>query len=183
MTPHRHVSVRLSRDPAKSAFLVNGESILRLIRYLLAVPVGLLVLAACGVPGTTQSPIQPPADPLATLIPSPLVTPQAGQGVVVGSLIDQRTSQAAVKTILYLEPSLNHDAPLILYGPLNGQPTANSTDTGGFVFENVPPGEYILVLYSPVDILYARQPDETALLVQVQAGQVTDLGRVVTDVP
>lgn len=132
----------------------------------------------------STSPVATPAQvvPAASLI-SPVPTPAAGQGVVTGILIDQRTGQPAVKTILYLEPSMNHEAPPLLYGPLNNQPKTTSLEGGQFIINNVPPGEYILALYSPVDILFYQRADGTAVLVQVKPGEVTDLETVATYIP
>jgi hypothetical protein len=114
---------------------------------------------------------------------SPIPTPVPGQGVVTGVLIDQRTGQSAVKTILYLEPSWEHDVPPLLYGPLNNQPKTTSLEGGQFIITNVPPGEYILALYSPIDILFYQQPDGSAVLVQVKPGEVNDLGKVINFIP
>ncbi len=155
---------------------------MRLFRFL-RIAVSLMALVACGGPEPFQSPVAPTiVSPVLT--PRPPVTPPPDRGVVTGTLIDRRTSQPSYVTTLYLELSFNHGVPPVLYGPLNEQPTTTSAPgSGHFTFESVPPGEYILVLYSPIDILYAQHADGAALLVQVQAGQVTDLGQVVTYVP
>jgi hypothetical protein len=114
---------------------------------------------------------------------SPIPTPAAGQGVVTGLLIDRQTGQPAAKTILYLEPAMNHGVPPILYGPLQNQPRTTSLEGGQFVMANVPPGEYILALYSPIDILFYQQADGSAVLVQVKAGEVADLDKVISSIP
>jgi hypothetical protein len=132
-------------------------------------------------PASVQSPVATPIS--AASLMSPIPTPTAGQGVVTGVLIDQRTGQPAVKTILYLEPAMNHDVPSLLYGPLNYQPKTTSLGTGQFVITDVPPGEYVLVLYSPIDILFYQQADGSAVLVQVKPGEVTDLEKVQTFIP
>lgn len=152
----------------------------------------LIIVAACEVPPipATVSPL-PTASPLTTAVAfSPVSTPdvaeiapQQGTGGVIGRLTDIRTGQPAVRTILYLEESINHDAPPLLYGPLSGQPRTDSSSDGGFAFNNVPPGEYILALYSPIDILYYQQGDGKAVLIQIKEGEVLDLGQVVTFIP
>ncbi len=114
---------------------------------------------------------------------SPIPTPVAGQGVVAGILIDKPTGQVAPETILYLEHSINHSAPPLLYGPLNNQPRTTSLKNGQFVITNVPPGEYVLALYSPIDILYYQQADGSAVLIQVKSGEINDLGKVYSYIP
>jgi hypothetical protein len=152
----------------------------------------LLIVAACDAPS-----IPAPVSPLSTVSPVPgavaaspvstptvpAMTPQPGTGGVIGRLSDIRTGQPAVITILYLEESINHDAPPLLYGPLSGQPRTDSLSDGSFAFNNVPPGEYILALYSPIDILYYQQGDGKAVLIQVEEGEILDLGQVVTFIP
>jgi hypothetical protein len=148
---------------------------MRLRRLRLGLIALLWLAAACG-----QS-----SGPTPTLPTSPnlSITPAPGTGVVVGTLLDQNTLQPPPVTILYLEKSFDHDVPPVLYGPLNNQPRVDSSPDGSFSFASVAPGEYILVLYSPIDIYYAKQSDGRALLVQVQDGQVTDLGQVISDIP
>ena len=156
----------------------------------------LLIMTACDVPPipatvvsplSTASPLAAAAAPAAVSpLPTPAVaaiTPQPGTGGVVGRLSDIRTGRPAVITILYQEESINHDAPPLLYGPLSGQPRTDSLPDGHFAFNNVPPGEYILVLYSPIDILYYHQGDGKAVLIQIKEGEVLDLGQVVTFIP
>lgn len=155
-----------------------------------------LVLTACDAkPSLSPSPRQPvstmPASgpsPIETPIPaasvmSPIPTPVAGQGVVTGVLIDQRTGQPAAETILYLEPSVNHNVPPILYGPRNNQPRTTSLKDGQFVITDVKPGEYVLALYSPIDILYYQQADGSAVLIQVKPGEITNLGKIFSYIP
>lgn len=151
----------------------------------------LLITAACNAaPTSIVSPLSTVSPLAAAVAISPVSTPtvaamtpqQPGTGGVIGRLTDIRTGQPAVTTILYLEKSINHNAPPLLYGPLNGQPRTDSTLDGSFAFNNVPPGEYILALYSPIDILFYSQGGK-AVLVQVKAGEVLDLGQVVTFIP
>ncbi len=155
-------------------------------RTFLSVVLSVFILTSCSTPSPTQSPLptlQPVSSIAAPLAISPVMTPQPGMGIVMGQLIDIRTGQPAYKTILYLEPTIEHQAPLVLYGPLNGQPETDSLPDGRFVLDKVPPGEYILALYSPVDILYYQKPEGTAVIIQVKAGQVVDLGRVEYFIP
>lgn len=155
---------------------------------LFLVLIASLVLAACtsSLPSPAPRPVS--TSPVATPVSvasavSPIPTPTAGQGVVTGILIDQRTGQSAVPTIMYLEPAMNHDAPPLLYGPLNNQPRTTSLEDGRFVITDVPPGEYILALYSPIDISFYQQVDGSAVLVQVKSGEVIDLEKVTTHIP
>lgn len=60
-----------------------------------------------------------------------------------------------------------------------GSPHTMSDDQGRFVIDQVPPGKYPLMLYTPFNSLVI--PDakgEKELVVEVKAGQVTDVGEI-----
>ncbi len=116
-------------------------------------------------------------------MPSPLITPGPDQGAITGQLIDDRNSQPAAQTAVYLEHSVDHNVPPVLYGPLNNQPLTTTDNHGNFTFNHIPPGEYVLIIYSPMDIWYYQKPDGKAILIEVKPGEVVDLGQIVTYIP
>jgi hypothetical protein len=51
--------------------------------------------------------------------------------------------------------------------------------TGAFVFKDVPPGKYALAIWTPVgDTIIQKPGSDEYLLVEVKAGEITDLGTV-----
>jgi hypothetical protein len=64
-------------------------------------------------------------------------------------------------------------------------PRSDPDAQGVFVFADVPPGEYALVVRSPLTEVVARQANDTSkdLVVTVTAGQTLDVGEIVTKYP
>ena len=64
-------------------------------------------------------------------------------------------------------------------------PRSDPDKNGVFVFANVPPGEYAIVVRSPISEVVARQANDPSkdLVVTVTAGQTLDLGEVLTQYP
>jgi hypothetical protein len=52
-----------------------------------------------------------------------------------------------------------------------------------FLFENVPPGTYGLVVNMAVTEYAVQNPDGTTLLITVEPGRALDLGQVITAAP
>jgi hypothetical protein len=63
-------------------------------------------------------------------------------------------------------------------------PRADPDGNGRFVFADVPPGEYALVVRSPISEVVARKLDQSGdVIVTVVAGQAIDLGEVYSKYP
>jgi hypothetical protein len=141
----------------------------------------LLVLGGCS--RATPTPSQPPppspvpATPAPTLIPRDH-TPQPTLAVVQGTLSMQ--GQPAAGHVLYLAKIVHPETEgmgIAALDPVN-DPRAESDTSGYYVFLNVPPGRYALGILSPIGAVLIQQADGNEIIVEAQAGQVTDLGEV-----
>lgn len=114
---------------------------------------------------------------------TPIPTPKPGTGSLYGSLIDTRTSKP-FEASLYLSKNLTLDHPG--YPPLvafsyKTDPAAQQDDKGNFVFKDVPPGKYVMVIWTPLlTEHYIKKVDGTDQLItfEVQEGQAVDLGKL-----
>jgi hypothetical protein len=152
------------------------------------------LLSACSSP--------PPAamnvSPLST-IPSPLPTvqsqktvstpvppePTAGQASISGVLYSSRSGGAIPGTMFYLTPAVGPEKrsmPSILIGPeeSRGDIRGQSDEVGGFTLNNIPPGNYFLIAWSPYNWPEAdvSATDMTPLLIELKAQQRKPLGNV-----
>lgn len=133
-------------------------------------------------PGSAGSRVSAGTSP-SIVVPTPVPT----KATLTGRIYNSITGQPIVGIMLYLATLL----PLTP-GPdffLNLDP-ANSPhillpEDGGFVIANVVPGKYALVLWTPrraSHIPDLNDPNQ-ALIVELIAGQITDLGNVAATPP
>lgn len=149
-----------------------------------------------GYPAPTKpAPDYPAAQPnlpdnLSTTPPNPernLPAPAGQTGVMGGVLVQEIVGSGFVPlepVALILAKVLYSDAnePAFLASG-DDQPRAQLFPTGIFIFQDIPPGTYGLV----VDVGYAEFPiqDETGQirLITLEAGQTLDLGPLITTLP
>jgi hypothetical protein len=160
--------------------------------------IGLLV-AACqsdsqaqATPAAAPSPLPSGATSTAGGTPAtPLVIPTAAQdkGVVHGVLleIDTKEPLSEAKGVdLFLGAVLrsgDNGQSLASLDKLTA-PRADPDANGRFVFADVPPGEYALIVRSPISEVVARKQDQDGdVIVTVVAGQAIDLGEVISKFP
>lgn len=123
-------------------------------------------------------------------LPDPAITipvPQANVASIGGVLIRELTDNGFIPLTpdnLYLADILLTDSGEPAYIRANSQsPRAQLLPTGIFLFTNVPPGTYGLF----VDVTYTEFPvldeQEQPMLITVEAGDMLDLGQVITILP
>lgn len=142
----------------------------------------------------TPAPGYPAAEqPLEGVLPEPPNPPRdlppanSDAGVVGGVLIREITDQGFLpltpKALFLAEIVLNDAGEAAFLRHNENSPTAELFPTGIFVFNNVPPGEYGLV----IDVGFSQFPitDENGeeVLVNVVAGQANDLGQLIVTLP
>jgi hypothetical protein len=88
--------------------------------------------------------------------------------------------QPAADQVLYLAKIIHPETEgmgIAALDPVN-DPRAESDTSGYYVFLNVPPGRYALGILSPIGAVLIQQPTGLEIIIEVQAGQVTDVGEV-----
>ncbi|MCI0396293.1 MAG: hypothetical protein L0332_04380 [Chloroflexi bacterium] len=142
--------------------------------------------AAVYPPGTETSPL----GEISSTPPSPdvdLPPANAQTAVIGGVLIRELTSEGFVpldphELILgELVPNTEGTPTLIRYN--ENSLRAQTFPTGIFIFRDVPPGTYVLIVNLAVTEFPVRNPDGTEIFVTVEAGQVLDMGQVITQLP
>ena len=116
----------------------------------------------------------------------PTVTLVPGMGRVIGILQVGTTgnAQPAKNSILYLSEIIKDNAGNESFATMDRirSPKTNTDDEGHFVFSNVPPGKYCLVLDIITNSYLLFKPGtQDALFIQVSAGGQADFGTLIYD--
>lgn len=144
--------------------------------------VATLLLMVCCKPGvdvqisTLQSPLQPVglSEPAITPVPQPA----PGTGIIVGVIKIEHTDQPMTGVELYLARHIGStpDTPMYSLEP-DSAPRATVADNGQFIFKNVPPGRYAIVVWNPFNSFMVRNPATgLELVIDVQPDQVYNVG-------
>lgn len=161
------------------------------------------LLIGCGkspTPTTVESIISTPVEGQSSTSPQPTPTPlppsrsrlptpsSSDIGVVGGVLlrdIDSTDSTPSAETTLQLARVIRSEdgTPLVATAGDKSSPTTVTDQSGSFAFTDVPPNTYGLVLVSPVGSFMLKDETGDNLLIDVESGEVLDLGEVHTDVP
>lgn len=157
---------------------------------ILAGLIALILLMSCDAvsptPGT--SPLDSPlTKPLAPAEPKQVTLTDSSLGGVTGRFILQSTGQPTGGFAIYLGEQLPLE-PGPAYAVTvqqNSSPKAVTDADGRFAFADVKPGTYALVLWTPFNSVVVPDPNDPAkeLQVVITAGQVTQIGDVVANMP
>jgi len=116
-----------------------------------------------------------------TITPLVLPTPGPDTGVVIGQIIDIETKQPLAFGTVYLGfKTLLTPGPGYTYG-INERtsPHAIMDDKGKFAIGDVPPGNYIVIVFHPRAASVVMIPNtDKELEVKVRAGEAIDIGTV-----
>lgn len=128
------------------------------------------------------SPQSPPIYPTTIInIPTPL--PQTG--AVTGQLLTPNEQGRPYISILYLgnviRPINDSSAmPLISFSEESSIRGVQDQETGRFYFLNVPPGEYAIIIWTPVMSMPLRDPvTKQEIIFRVEPDKITDLGTII----
>ena len=140
-------------------------------------------------PATGLSPLPTPmAAPVGDYDPPSAGDPPSDKGAIVGQLIDHITRRPAAGRSHFL----GELSPLDLDGEQSHlivvQPTSSPNtmidQEGYFIFSDILPGTYAMVIWSPINSWVVSDPEtELDILVTVNAGEVTDAGQLAIDLP
>jgi hypothetical protein len=106
--------------------------------------------------------------------------PSSGNGVIIGTLLVNGDETQPFLTTLYLASitsaaSENH--PPTVYFSIKNDPIATQEkSTGRFMFGDVIPGQYALVISTPGETSIVPDENGNTLVVDVKSNEVTDLG-------
>lgn len=119
--------------------------------------------------------------------PTPVPTPSADKGAIVGRFVDFETGEPprnAMPVFLgKLSPLDPGDSFVITMLPTTSPQTAVD-EQGYFAFSDVEPDTYAMIFWTPMSNWVISDPEtEDAILVTVNAGEITDMGEVAVDLP
>jgi len=118
-------------------------------------------------------------------VPMSFPIPSPGLAVVGGKIVEIRSQKAPPESTLYLGEirSLDSGQPVVRLERATA-PYAIPAQNGGFLFQDVRPGRYGLVLYTPEFSFLVDDPDGTgSLIFDVLPDQVLDLGQIEVSLP
>jgi len=111
-------------------------------------------------------------------------TPSEASGIVVGKMLTESDGEPYLAPRLYLGSYIVpdedvEDAPPLIGISADSDPVAMQAQDGTFVFSEINPGDYILLIWSPMNIVPAKSADGRGeIVISVEAGDVIDLGNV-----
>jgi hypothetical protein len=177
---------------------------MRIYKLVLFALISALILAACGTSpkvDVTNSPLeqQSAQSPLAapesaetgdtntpiqlTQVPLEPPTPAAGKGVVYGVLVrnlEGMEPEPMTKTRLYLAPvkEASGGGTYVSHSPTT-DPVTFTNEDGSFIFADLEPGTYGLIVATPLGSVLMKHQDTTEeVVVTVGAGEAVDLGEL-----
>ncbi len=165
---------------------------MQIYRTLPILMVVVLIVSGCTGTSTPQVTLSPLESPSQSVMPtSPVATPfvvpipSEGLSVITGVFVDSQTRHAPIEGVLYLGEVLSLDS---------GQPVVSldqqtaffaiPTESGEFVFKDVTPGKYGLILVTPDYSFLVDDPKGGgSLMLTVEAGETLNLGRLEIPTP
>jgi hypothetical protein len=132
---------------------------------------------AAYVPPSVDEPPTPTA-----VIPVVVPTPKADLGIVTGKLLSSDSGNPPYIATLYLGSTIpaNKDGfPPMVSLSADTDPKGRQDETGTFVFTDIKPGLYALVIWDPYNsVVVQDEKKENYLTFEVKAGEITDLGTI-----
>lgn len=128
--------------------------------------------------------------PTETSLPSPLVSPtfplwlvptpaSPDVGIVTGRLVIGKNSWTNPFPIYLGEIILSNGTPAIVSLDKSRAPRSQLDSSGRFVFSNVPPGKYCLILDLVTKTIVLRNPSTgNDLIIVVEGGKIIDIGEL-----
>lgn len=172
--------------------IVEGEKLF--VKKLCVVSLLILIIAGCGTrpssqstPSPTPVPSLPGPTPTSTVpSPTPVPTPLRTKGAITGRLIGRESGRPEEGLVVYLgEVTYLEPTPIpVIAMKQQTSPHTGTDDSGHFAFLDLDPGTYALILWTPMNSVVINDPETgEGLFVTVQAGAITDLGEITTDLP
>lgn len=130
-----------------------------------------------------NSSLQSVSEPLATA--EMVLQPAPGTSIITGMLKVEHTNQPMVGVELYLASHIGADESTPMYSlEPDSSPHTTVQDDGRFIFKDVPPGRYAIVIWNPFNSFLARDPvTGSELVIDVEANHVYDEGTLFEPLP
>lgn len=146
----------------------------------------ILLLVSCK-PDVRTSPLSSPLKPANGVDPvvARRLKPAPGTGIIIGVIKIEHTDQPMAGVELYLARhiGITPDTPMYSIEP-ESAPRATVEDNGWFIFTDVPPGRYAIVVWNPLNSFLVRNPvTGSELVVDVQPDQVHNVGILFEPLP
>ncbi len=137
--------------------------------------------------GSISTPLPEGALPAA---PQEALEPDPGKASISGVLYSFTIKQVIPGTGFYLIPAVGpekKDVPPIIVAPeaSRGEIISRSDDNGNIYIKDIPPGNYYLVIWAPLNWSVAQisEDDSTPLLLELNAGSRIPLGIIYVSWP
>jgi hypothetical protein len=172
----------------------EGGWIVRKVLLLAGIFFFLVSFSGCKSEPTISPLVSSLDSPIEDALPSPddtddtppaLPSPSTGLAVISGRVIDLATNKRPSECIIYLgdvqhldtgKPVVSLDQKEDLY--------AIPAENGWFIFSEVPPGDYGVILFNPDVSFLLEAPDNSgSLIIEVEPGQVLRLGTIKVSMP
>ena len=151
------------------------------LKYLISI-FPLILLVACSSQPIPQATV---SGPDATTTPTKSIpTPSAGAGIVSGKmLLNSASPEPAYPVLLVLAEVIEVDGkPMVAGFDRSTAPSTLTKSDGAFIFTDVKPGKYALVVDRIMDAFLLNNPkDGGDLLFEVKPGEITDAGTLTFD--
>lgn len=110
-------------------------------------------------------------------------TPSQNGGVVTGKLVHMSSDSEPYIADLYLGLAIPADQPdfdpIISFSQETDAKAIQNPSSGEFVFPNISPGIYALVIWTPINSNVIREPGgEKFMLIEVVTGETLNLGTI-----
>jgi len=159
---------------SNNQFTINGMQLEIIIvkKKILILILVILFLSSCQSKETSSNFVDSNSD-------FSMQTPEPGRGNVGGKLLDS-TTKKPYEASLFLSKNLTADYPgypPVISFSYQSNPRASQDDEGNFLFKNIEPDKYVIVLYRPTGQEFIEDK-ETGLpiLYEVKENQVLNLG-------
>lgn len=108
-----------------------------------------------------------------------LITPDPGKGIINGKLIES-SSKEPYEASLFLSKNLTADYPgypPVISFSYQSNPRAAQDNEGNFVFKNIEPDKYVIVLYRPTGQDFIKDKDTgLPIMYELVENEVLNLG-------
>ena len=146
----------------------------RLVLVIFLLIVSVLCISACGRQQSETPVLSTP-----TLEAGASITPAPGLAVVKGIFVDNATKKAPAEGTLYLGEiqSMSNGKPVVSLERAKA-PYAIPAPSGEFFFQNLEPGKYALIYYTPeLNFVVNKPGSNESMIFDVSPDQALDLGK------